>query len=171
MSLVSPQYGLHPLQGHYQKVAFLTKGVAKYGDEATEIARRLGLSRFFSGEIAEEAIEKGLRSFSEDSFRENLRRLTGKAVEEIGDLEAHHVLPQEFIEKFQRAGLDIHDPTFGAWVDKNLHRHWSSDYNREWRRFFDQFDRTDTAPSPEQILEFARGLAREYRFDVHFTLD
>jgi RHS repeat-associated protein len=154
---------------HLGKLAGLAEGAAKYGDEAGEIARRFGLSRHFSGEIAEEAVEKGLKSFTKDNFRENLMRLTGKSADEVADLEAHHVLPKEFIKDFQKAGLNIHDPTFGAWVDKKLHRDWSYQYNQEWRRFFNEFTEQGTEPSIEQILRLAQDLTERYRFDVQFT--
>jgi RHS repeat-associated protein len=144
--------------------------VAKYGDNATKIASHLGLSKFFGKEVAEEAVEKGLLSFTERSFRENLRRVTGKTAEEIADKQAHHVFPQEFVKKFEKLGLDVNDPTFGAWVDES-HQAWSYDYAREWEKFFKRFEKEGIDPTLEEVLDFALGLAKEYKFDVLFTID
>lgn len=84
-------------------------------------------------------------------------------------MEVHHVLPQKFAREFQEAGIDnIHDPRFGSWVGKGPHRGWSYQYNQDWREFFDLFKRQGIKPTQEQILEFARTLAKEYEFDVIF---
>jgi hypothetical protein len=97
-----------------------------------------------------------------DNFRENLRRLTGKASGAIKGLEAHHVLPQEFVDKFRGLGFEIHDPRFGSWVDAPSHRQWSHEYNQRWKEFL------NTNPNKEGVLDFARQLSKEYGFDVHF---
>jgi RHS repeat-associated protein len=96
------------------------------------------------------------------NFRENLRRLTGKASGAIKGLEAHHVLPQEFVDKFKGLGFEIHDPRFGSWVDAPSHRKWSHEYNQRWKEFL------NTNPDKEGVLDFARQLSKEYGFDVHF---
>lgn len=104
------------------------------------------------------------KTFTARNFRENLRRLTGKSLEEIAGLEAHHVLPRALKDKFGEVGINIHDPLFGSWVNPKGHRNWSYTYNKEWRRFL------VTAPTPEDILRFAQSLAKEYKFDVHFSI-
>jgi len=139
-------------------------------DEVANLIRRLGLSKFFSGEVAEEAIQRGFRKFTERSFRENLRRLTGKTVEEITNLEAHHVLPRKFAKRFEKVGLNIYDPTFGAWVERGPHRRWSWEYNRAWENFFKRLEAQGLELTEKRVLEQAQILARRYGFDVYFKV-
>jgi hypothetical protein len=113
-------------------------------------------------EAGEEAGEQAFKSFASWNFRENLQRLTGSSLDDIVGMEAHHVLPQEFAEKFADAGINIHDPVFGSWVDATAHRGWSYTYNQQWKEFLAQ------KRTREEILNFARDLAKEYKFDVHF---
>jgi hypothetical protein len=103
----------------------------------------------------------GFKSFTEDHFRENLARLTGQLP---ADSHAHHVFPQQFADKFQKAGLNIHDPKFGAWWERSSHLKKAAAYNERWRRFLFQ----KPIPTLEQILQFGRELAREYEFQVHY---
>ena len=54
-------------------------------------------------ELLEEGAEtlvgasSSLKAFNKNNFRENLRRLTRKSSDDIAGLEAHHILPQEFL--------------------------------------------------------------------------
>jgi RHS repeat-associated protein len=107
-------------------------------------------------------LKQPFRSFTRSNFRENLKRLTGKGLNDIGGMDAHHVLPQQFEKQFMDAGINIHDPVFGSWVDASTHRGWSYAYNQRWSEFL------DTKRTREEILNFARDLAKEYKFDVHF---
>jgi hypothetical protein len=86
-------------------------------------------------------------------------------------LEVHHVLPNEFADKFSKVGFEsIHDPKFGTWVGQGPHRGWSYQYNREWERFFQIFEQQSMMPTTPQILEFAQQLAERYGFNVNFTV-
>ena len=85
-------------------------------------------------------------------------------VDDIVGKEAHHVLPDAFSRQFKRKGFDVHDPKFGSWVDAKSHRGWSYEYNSQWSEFLSE----DT--TPEDILEFAQQLAKEYGFDVLFSV-
>ncbi|MCU0488366.1 MAG: hypothetical protein MUE67_05385, partial [Anaerolineales bacterium] len=89
-------------------------------------------------EAGEEAGEQAFKSFASWNFRENLRRLTGKGLDDIVGMEAYHVLSQEFSRDFTKAGINIHDPVFGSWVDATTHRGWSYAYNEQWRKFLAQ---------------------------------
>ena len=114
-------------------------------------------------ETADAAIGPAFRSFTERNFRENLQRLTGQTASNLANTEAHHVLPQKFARDFLKAGIDnIHDPRYGSWVDARAHRSWSHEYNTRWQEFLRQ------RRSLEEILQYARQLAEEYGFDVHF---
>ena len=94
---------------------------------------------------------KTYRSFTKSNFRENLVRRTG--INPTGK-EAHHILPQKFIDHFQQAGIDIHDPQHGIWLDKANHSKKSYEYNQEWDKFFEKV----TNPTKEQIYEKAKQL-------------
>ena len=143
---------------HADDVADVGKAGAKIIEEASqEIAERAGQA----------AAGQGLKLFTARNFRENLQRLTGRSTEMIQGLEAHHVLPQEFSDRFARSNIDINDPRFGSWVDATMHRGWSYGYNREWEQFFSNF--AERIPSQQECLDFARHLAEKYGFDVDFT--
>jgi hypothetical protein len=101
----------------------------------------------------------GFKAFTEDNFRENLSQLTGQLPE---NAHANHVFPQKLAEKFQRAGINVHDPRFGAWWEKSRHLKNSAEYTRLWVEFFER------APTTEQILAFGRFLGGKYGFQVHF---
>jgi hypothetical protein len=100
-----------------------------------------------------------LRSFTASNFRTNLARLTGRIPE---GAQAHHILPQEFAPQFQRLGLNIHDPRFGAWWQGGAHQQAASAYNQAWRQFL------STNPTAEQALQFAREISGSYGLTVGF---
>ena len=79
--------------------------------------------------------------------------------------EAHHVLPVKFNKWFTERGINnIHDPRFGTWVDKISHQKWSYEYNKLWETFREN----NYYASPEEIIDFAKGLAKKYGFDLDF---
>ncbi len=108
--------------------------------------------------IAKET-SRGFKPFTEGNFRENLARLTGKMPE---GAHAHHVFPQVLAEKFQQAGINVHDPRFGTWWERSSHLRNSAEYLRRWREFL----RTDR--TLEEILQFGRELGGKYGFQVNF---
>jgi hypothetical protein len=112
--------------------------------------------------LGKETTEPVFLSKTRWNFRKNLQRLTGKGLDDIVGMEAHHVLPQQFAPDFAEAGINIHDPVFGSWVDASAHRGWSYTYNQRWSEFL------ENTRTREEILNFARDLAKEYQFDVHF---
>lgn len=67
-------------------------------------------------------------------------------------------------EKFQQAGINIHDPKFGAWWERSSHLKKAYAYNARWRLFL----AGKPPPTLEQILQFGRKLAHEYGFQVHY---
>ena len=101
----------------------------------------------------------GFTPFTERNFRENLARLTGKVPE---GAHAHHVFPQKLAEKFRAAGINVHDPRFGAWWERSAHLKKSFEYLRLWEEFF------ESSRSREQILQFGREMAGRYEFQVYF---
>jgi hypothetical protein len=101
----------------------------------------------------------GFKSFTEGNFRENLARLTGKMPE---DAHAHHVFPHAFAEEFQKLGINVHDPKFGAWWNRSSHLKNSYQYSQRWRRVLSQ------TPTREQVLQFGRELASEHGIQINY---
>jgi len=102
------------------------------------------------------------RKFNRGNMRHNLKVLTGHNPSRA--FEAHHVLPVKFEEDFIRAGINnIHKPVYGSWWARTPHRHASHAYNERWQVFFEGGER-----SREEVLDFAKKLAKEYGFEVLF---
>ena len=101
----------------------------------------------------------GFKPFTESNFRENLARLTGTMP---ADAHAHHVFPQSLADKFEKAGFNVHDPKFGAWWSRSSHLKKSYEYNQRWENFLVDI------PTREQILQFGRGLAKDYGFQINY---
>ncbi len=102
--------------------------------------------------------EASLLKFASGNFRQNLMRSLGKSVEEVAGRDAHHMLSQaeRLAEQFSKAGLNIHDPKFGAFWDHAVHLRKSSQFNADWTAFLKK-DRT-----AEDIHKYARVLAVKY---------
>jgi len=109
---------------------------------------------------------KGFRQFVKGNFRHNLSMLVDIPQGLAKKFEAHHVLPQKFIDWFTYQGINIHDPRFGTWVDKDLHHKWSYEYNKKWKEFIAPYEKKKI--NPEKIFDFARELSEIYNFDLNF---
>jgi hypothetical protein len=75
---------------------------------------------------------RGFKPFTASNFRENVARLTGRMPK---DAHAHHVFPQEFEDEFRNAGINIHDPKYGAWWEQSSHLKNAVKYNERWKTF------------------------------------
>ena len=174
--MLSLGVGFIPVVGDlYDLVSGLTGYDPLTGERLPEWARAVAIGAAFvpliSGKdlrIAGEALEwsdeavAGYRSFTRDNFRENLSRFTRFRPDRT--IEAHYVLPVEFQDRFAALfDINVHEPQYGAWVDKKAHRGWSYQYNQKWKLFF---ERTKEL-SLQQVGDFAVQLAKEYGFDVY----
>jgi hypothetical protein len=105
------------------------------------------------------------KSFTKDSFRSNLALRTG--VNPKG-FDAHHVLPQKFEKNFNRAGVDIHNPEYGAWWQSSKaagdHQTFAAEYNNRWSEFF----RSNNNPTVNQIKDFGRKVSSDYGIKTTF---
>ena len=97
---------------------------------------------------------KAYRSFTSSNFRENLARRTGK---NPAGYEAHHMLPQKFSEQFSKAGIDIHDPQYGIWLEKTKHSKGSYRYNVEWDEFFQH----NSNPTKKEVKDKMKQIMNE----------
>ena len=96
--------------------------------------------------------------YTEHNFRRNLEHYRPKPPD-MKNPEAHHMLPKTFEEEFRRLGIDsIHDPRWGAWVEKGPHQEWSTAYNRDWFRWPSSHETASLA----DIVKQAQLLATQY---------
>ena len=102
---------------------------------------------------------RGGSLFTRANFRGNLARETGGVLE---GAHAHHGLPLKFADAFGRAGINIHDPRFGAWWEAGSHLKNASAFNAEWETFL-SVERTQA-----QILEFGKKINERYGVQVKF---
>lgn len=77
---------------------------------------------------------------------------------------AHHIFPQRFAEQFQRVGINIHDPRFGAWWQSGAHQQSAAGYNQAWQQFF----RGNPNASAAEITQYGRELAACYGLSIGF---
>jgi len=118
-----------------------------------------------AGDAGPSAGGQRLQSLTKKSFRENLKRLTG--FDAPTNIEAHHVLPATLDGRiWKRFGINVHNPKYGAWWDKAVHRVKSAEYNRRWDAWLD--DPVNDLATAEDMLAFAKELAKEYNLIVHF---
>lgn len=97
---------------------------------------------------------KAYKSFTSSNFRENLVRRTGK---NPAGYEAHHMLPQKFGKQFSKAGIDIHDPQYGIWLEKTKHSKCSYRYNVECDEFF----KHNSNPTNKEVKEKMKQIMNE----------
>jgi len=101
--------------------------------------------------------------FTEDNFRENLKRFTGTNPGKLH--EAHHTIPKAF-EKILSMdyGINVHDPKYGIWIEKSLHNHLHKNefYNQVW------WGHIRGNPSHDEILQFGRDIMKKYGFQTNF---
>ena len=83
-------------------------------------------------------------------------------------MQAHHVFPQarRFSSHFRDAGINIHEPRFGTWVETSVHQGWSHRYNAAWGKFFD----ANPSATAQQIFQHAVELSKEFGFSINFDI-
>jgi hypothetical protein len=85
----------------------------------------------------------------------------------VKGIEAHHILPQKFADRFEQLGFEnIHDPRLLTWVDGSMHAKWTHEYNESWNDFFRQ-NKDSTA---EEVLLHAQELAARYNYELNVTV-
>ncbi|MBI2416008.1 MAG: DUF2380 domain-containing protein [Candidatus Kerfeldbacteria bacterium] len=108
-------------------------------------------------------LANGGKTFLARDFATNLRLIKpqpGNAYQ------AHHMLPQApgFEAFFKRAGINIHDPKYGAWWKRGpdgTHQKQAHEYNNKWQTFIDQ----NPNATQQEIHDFANGMAKDYGLD------
>jgi len=96
--------------------------------------------------------------YTKHNFRRNLENRTPKP-QGMQNPEAHHMLPQEFADRFGEHGVNVHDPRWGAWVEGGGgHQSWSKSYNAAWKAWLD----THAGANIDDIIVQAQRMAAEY---------
>ena len=99
-----------------------------------------------------------------------LLRYTSQWTSYVGQWVKHHVFPRQFRDNFARIfGKDIIDNytlRVPDWVNKYLH--YMTDWNQQWKCFFDYYRRLGRDPSPKEAARFLRWLRAGLK-DVKFT--
>ena len=96
------------------------------------------------------------------NLRNNLKKATGL---DPKDMEAHHMLPQKFKDKFGKAKININDPKYGIWLEKKSHSKKSYEYNQKWEDFFEGFEKNNSKPTTEEIETYMKQVMKE-TFDI-----
>ncbi len=104
----------------------------------------------------------GFKPFTEDYYRENLKRLTG--MNPRSNVHAHHVFPQQLREDFLKKGINIDNPRYLTWWEGSSHLPNAPSYSSEWISFMKKNPNT----AKEQILEKGRRMMDKYGIDVNF---
>ena len=82
--------------------------------------------------------------------------------------QAHHVFPVALEPFFNKSGVKIHNPAFGAWWNATKHGKNSYAYEQAWRKFFKKFDDLNKIPTRDQIFTEGRRLGGEFGFSVFY---
>lgn len=99
-------------------------------------------------------------SYTARNFRRNLENRTPKPPG-MQNAQAHHMLPEALEKEFNRLGINVHDPRWGAWVEgtpPGTHQNWSYEYNQIWREWLDK----NREATLEQIIAQAQRMAAKY---------
>jgi len=154
----------------YEKAEIIGEGVGEIGQlffggtiagkvgKVANIQRTASAGRKFLGVAAKRGTTV-FKSFTKSNFRHNLGQLTGNIA---ANSQAHHVFPQKFANQFSKAGINIHDPKFGAWWQTSGHLKNASGYNAAWEEFL------IPSRSQTEILNFGRQLMGKYGIPVGF---
>ena len=114
-------------------------------------------------QLVTQSLSYAYKAFTSAYFRHNLAEMTGR---NPFYCQAHHVLPQadRFSRYWYNAGINIHDPRYGSWVETGKHLSMSYQYNLRWDMFFRAFPNANAS----QILSYARQLSYEFDFITYF---
>jgi len=92
------------------------------------------------------------RKYTENNYRKGLIDKTG--VNPGPSVEAHHIFPQKFNDRFLKRDINIHEPDHLAWIERAGHRKSATGYNNSWADFFEN----NSNPTREQIFDTGRSL-------------
>jgi RHS repeat-associated protein len=127
-------------------VQMVQGGLGIYKGGAKIMARRLRAPKF--------------KPFTRENFRDNLKLLTGE--NPPSNIHAHHVLPQKFGPQFARAGINIHEPRYGAWWEAQGHWSNAGSYNSLWAEFL------QSNPGRQAIHDFGREASIRFGIAVNY---
>lgn len=155
--------GIDSVTRHCKQAPLLCAEAGLLGGQAAGQAQRARPFFGFLTQAVQACLHRAptLRSLTASNFRENLARVSRGIPK---GAHAHHNLPQKFTRFFEAAGINIHDPRYGAWVDAGRHGSDAHRFNRAWEHFVTN----NPNASAEEVLTFGRALARSFGYDVGF---
>jgi hypothetical protein len=164
---------IHVARGNYVEAGFSVIAVVPVYGDAVAGARKVAKAADKVGNIAgqttkqaEVLVDAGknvTKAYKSKNLGKNLIDAGITPPKGMKQPQAHHDLPQKFEGRFKTAGLDIHDPKYGRWVEGSPtgnHQKWSYDFNKEWETFF----RNNKRPSTEKILNKMNELRANPKF-------
>lgn len=77
-------------------------------------------------------------------------------------MEAHHMLPVKFENKFNEIGININDPKYGEWVEQSKHRKDAYQYNQDWKAFFKEYESKNLTPTQDDVMNYLHKLNEPY---------
>lgn len=103
------------------------------------------------------------KSFIGSNFRHNLIQRTGF---NPSTAQAHHAFPQasEFSAFFTSKGLNVHNPSYGAWWPTSSHQINASAYNQMWRQWIS----ANPGATQLEVLEFGRQVMAYFKIAILF---
>ena len=109
------------------------------------------------------AVKTAVQQYTKNNCRKNLERLTG--ISPPGDMiHAHHVFPQRFKDQFAARAINIHEPQYLTWWEKNSHLKASRAYNEQWDLFFTK----NRDATKAKILEKGKQLMLNYQIKPNY---
>lgn len=107
------------------------------------------------------AVKATYKSLTKSNYRHNLVVRTGKNPLKC---QAHHTMPQAMADRFQRLGINVHDPLYLLWWvsapgEPGNHQSKASAYNSDWTKFF----RDNPNATRAQALTHRTTLVNKYR--------
>ena len=150
------QTGMSPTMAAVTEFAISPRGGPK---SAGQISKLTSKDLGFFGKIQN---GQKFRSFTKNYYRDNLKILTGK--NPPSNIEAHHVFPQVLRERFLKNGINIDDPKYLVWWERDAHRRVAREYNDLWTVFV----RKNPNATSTQVLDEGRRLMNKYGIEVNY---
>ena len=126
-----------------------------------------------SNTLAIELGRTGKKTFTSSNYADALKALYSGIAKKLSDFNAHHIFPQalfgpnkryERYLRYQNRLININDSRLLVWWEAAEHGQKAYEYSQKWIKFFAE----NSNATIDEVIEFARTLAKEYGFNVKF---
>jgi RHS repeat-associated protein len=100
--------------------------------------------------------------FTKNNYRNNLKKFTG--VYPSKEVHAHHVFPQKYRKDMLQRGINVDDPRYLTWWKGTDHLPKASEYDAEWKRFFNRYPEAGV----EQVMQKGKEIMSQHGIDVYY---